>query len=87
MIEQNIPLIIPLPKRKEIIANIESLFADARAQKFGEDLGWVSSYSAQDGALKLRVLTNEIPRAYQIRELSTDIIFETHEQLELDGVF
>ena len=43
LIEQNIPLIIPLPKRKEIIANIESLFADARAEKFGEDSGWVSS--------------------------------------------
>ena len=41
MIEQNIPLILPLPKRKEIIANIESLFADARAEKFGEFSGRV----------------------------------------------
>ena len=35
LIEQNFPMILPLPKRKEIIANIEILFADARAEKFG----------------------------------------------------
>ena len=36
LFKQNFPSMIPLPKQKEIISNIEQMLSDARIEKFGD---------------------------------------------------
>ena len=36
LFKQNVPSMIPLPKQKEIISNIERMLSDARIEKFGD---------------------------------------------------
>ena len=35
-LKKNLPSMIPLPKQKEIVSNLEQMLSDARMEKFGD---------------------------------------------------
>ena len=79
LLKQNFPSIIPLPKKKDIIFNIEQLLSEARREKFGDpNTGWTVLES--EGGMK-KLIPSPTKENVEVKEEPIESDFNTVEEI------